>query len=56
MNPSELTAIDVHVHLEPASDGTATASAAAKYFGGGIRLKYGNPMPIDDVADRNSVV
>jgi predicted TIM-barrel fold metal-dependent hydrolase len=35
VNPSELTAIDVHVHLEPASDGTATASAAAKYFGGG---------------------
>jgi predicted TIM-barrel fold metal-dependent hydrolase len=30
---SELTAIDVHVHLEPAKSGTDAETAATKYFG-----------------------
>ena len=33
MNVTELSAIDVHVHLEAPAGGTAADAAAAKYFG-----------------------
>jgi predicted TIM-barrel fold metal-dependent hydrolase len=35
INPSELTAIDVHVHLEHTGEATAADTAAKQYFGAG---------------------
>jgi predicted TIM-barrel fold metal-dependent hydrolase len=37
INPSELTAIDVHVHLEHTGEATAADTAAKQYFGAGAQ-------------------
>ena len=40
INPSELTAIDVHVHLEHTGEATAADAAAKQYFGAGAQADW----------------
>jgi predicted TIM-barrel fold metal-dependent hydrolase len=40
MNPSDLTAIDVHVHLEHQGEATAADAAAKQYFGAGAQADW----------------
>ena len=40
INPSELTAIDVHVHLEHTGEATAADTAAKQYFGAGAQADW----------------
>jgi len=40
INPSELTAIDVHVHLEHTGETTAADAAAKQYFGAGAQADW----------------